>query len=443
MNETEPTLEHLQAVPGPEAENFDDFDPERLLDNVLSKEIQHFNRPLIVHLRGTHDLLLEWRSSVPVCSAGLLHSIYGSRTFTHATLELSARSLVQEMIGTEAERLVYLFCVSDRKRLLLENPRAPFSWVDHRTGDRYPLSPETLRALVEIEAANFLEQLHLVDSPEIIADMQARFESAEHLLSEPAKRALRIRLAIAQFARSGCGIARSLLGPDEVEPLISESMALWHRFRDGGASNLRIGIRLDRSDRPLLERLDPVSDISPRFHSLNGHASLLSIAESGLGGSVSVMKEKLIYKWPGTPGFGPHRDGQYNTPRTGIPGSQALTICLALTRADQANGALELFPSLRTAVLAAPPEEPRDIAESELAGVESVMPVLEPGDAVIFDGQVPHRSGWNHSDAPRLTYMITFVPERYVHARDDYYEARRQELGQQRRHLQSNPLYFE
>jgi len=430
-------------VPGTEVNSFDNFSPESLLDNVPLERIEHFGRPLKAHLSGTYDLLLEWCSSEPVCLAGLLHSIYSTRTFTQATLEISARSQVQKLIGTEAEQLVYLFCVSDRKRLLLENPLAPFSWVDHRTGERHSLPLATLQALVEIEAANFLEQLHLVDSPEIIGDMQTRFESSGHLLSEPAKRALRIRLAAAQFARSGCGTARKLLGPDEVDPLIKESMALWHRFRGGGASNLRIGIRLDRSGRPLLERLDPVSDISPLFHSLNGHASLLSIAELGLGGSVRVMKEKLIYKWPGTPGFGSHRDGQYNTPRTGIPGSEALTICLALARADQANGALELFPSLRTAVLAAPPKEPRDIAESELAGVESVMPVMEPGDAVIFDGQVPHRSGWNHSDAPRLTYMVTFVPERYASARDDYYNARRREQGEDRHHLLSEPLFFE
>jgi len=178
--------------------SFDNFSPQSLLDNVPLESIEHFGRPLKEHLSGTYDLLLEWCSPVPVCLAGLLHSIYGTRTFTHATLEISARSQVKEKIGSEAEQLVYLFCVSDRKRLLLENPRTPFSWVDHRTGERHSLSLETLRALVEIEAANFLEQLHLVDSAEIIGDMQMRFESARHLLSEPAKRALRIRLAAAQ-----------------------------------------------------------------------------------------------------------------------------------------------------------------------------------------------------------------------------------------------------
>jgi ectoine hydroxylase-related dioxygenase (phytanoyl-CoA dioxygenase family) len=75
-----------------------------------------------------------------------------------------------------------------------------------------------------------------------------------------------------------------------------------------------------------------------------------------------------------------------------------------------------------------------------LAGVDSLMPVLQPGDAVVFDGQVPHRSGLNRSDTPRLTYMVTFVPARFDQARRDYYQASRLEKHQQRRHLLTRPV---
>lgn len=419
------------------------LDPDHILDGLPVGGIEHFGRPLGEHLKGTCELLAQWGSPHSVRLAGLLHSVYGTHTFKHAAMELDARDRLRQMIGEEAESLVFLFAVSDRKRLLLENLRPPFTWIDHRSGERHPLAENTLRALAEIEAANFLEQMPVVDSMEILEDMQRRFDAAVHLLTAAAEGALRTAFAAARVTRCGYALARALLQRGEVEPLVGEAMTLWERYREGGASNLRVGIRVDDSGAPIMERLDPVSDVSNTFRSLNEHPVLLGIAQAVLGEAVTVMKEKLIYKWPGTLGFGLHRDCAYNTPRNGVPGSEAITVCLALAPADRANGALELFPSLRKAVLAPPPGEPRDIDESGIAGAPSVMPELEPGDAVIFDGQVPHRSGHNGSDRPRLTYMITYVPARYGRAREDYYAARRQEQRQHRSRLLNEALHFD
>jgi hypothetical protein len=418
-------------------------DPYRLLDSLPLSHIEHFGRPLSTHLRGTHDLLQRWGNPASVCLAGLLHSVYGTLTFQHAVLDLAQRAAVQARIGKEAEQLVYLFCAGDRKRLLLENDRPPYKWIDHRNGVSRVLPRDTLRALVEIEAANYLEQLHRVNAASVLEDMQARFEASAHHLSELARRALFSELAVNGFKRCGCGVARGLLDRDEIDRLQHEAMSLWQRFRTDGASNLRVGVRTDDAGGLVLERLDPVSDISAVFASLNQHESLLEIARAGLGGPVTVMKEKLIFKWPGTPGFGPHRDGDYNSQRTGVPGSEALTICLALVLANRDNGALELFPSLQKTRLAAPPDEHRDIAESELEGVDSLMPVLQPGDAVVFDGQVPHRSGSNRGDTPRLTYMVTYVPGKFGEARRDYYQAILGERREQRSHVLTQPAFFE
>ena len=94
----------------------------------------------------------------------------------------------------------------------------------------------------------------------------------------------------------------------------------------------------------MIDRIDPVADISKTFAAINGDQRFVSIAESGLGEAVTVMKEKLIYKWPGTQGFGPHRDQEYTTPRSGVPGSEVLTISISLDRATRAAGPTEFFP---------------------------------------------------------------------------------------------------
>jgi hypothetical protein len=252
-----------------------------------------------------------------------------------------------------------------------------------------------------------------------------------------------IEQAVAGYVASGFGLIRGLLPTDEVDRLIRESERLWRYYEAAGPGNLRLGIRVDRSGRPVLDRLDPVADVSAVFEALNRDPRFTAIAESGLGGPVTVMKEKLIYKWPGTRGFGPHRDQAYTTVKSGVPGCEVLTLSLALDRADRATGPTEFFPSLRTRQTAAPADEPRDVAEEALLGVESCMPETEPGDVVLFDGQIPHRSDWNRSDHSRRIYMISYVPARYPHARKNYYAARRAEQEAERRSLVSDALYFE
>ncbi len=252
-----------------------------------------------------------------------------------------------------------------------------------------------------------------------------------------------IEQAIAGYVERGYGLIRSLLSLDEIERLIRESERLWRRYAGAGPGNLRLGIRTDSSGQPVLERLDPVADISESFDALNRDPRFVSIAESGLGERVTVMKEKLIYKWPGTRGFGPHRDQAYTTAKSGVPGAEVLTISLSLDHATVASGATEFFPSLRTRPTTSPANEPRDVDERALQGVESCMPQTRPGDAVVFDGQVPHRSDWNRSNHSRRVYMISYVPARYADARIDYYRGRLAEQRELRRDLAVGSTFFE
>ncbi len=163
----------------------------KLLDRVPVKDIEHFGRALKKHLIGTHDLLDQWQNSKNVCLAGLFHSIYGTKTFSPAALTTESRDDVRLLIGEQAEALVFVFGMSDRKRLLLENRSPPYRWIDHRTGEQTEICDDLLNNLVEIEIANFIEQMpfRTDKADSVIRDMQHRFESTTSRMSAGAREA--------------------------------------------------------------------------------------------------------------------------------------------------------------------------------------------------------------------------------------------------------------
>lgn len=124
-----------------------------LLEELDAHVTSHSRRTLLEHLKGTHDLLEQWGNPPWVCAAGLFHSIYGTYIFEKKSADLSMRARIREVIGPQAEQLVYIFCVCDRSR-----------FYDHLGESRFrirdlELDRDTLAALIEIEVANVIEQL--------------------------------------------------------------------------------------------------------------------------------------------------------------------------------------------------------------------------------------------------------------------------------------------
>ena len=103
-----------------------------------ANKTRHSGRTLFQHLKGVHDLLRDWDNPTDVCLAGLFHSIYGTSTFKHQSL--NDRGALVDMIGVPAELLVYHFSTKSRPM---------FADVD---------AGEIRRKLIEIEVANLIEQ---------------------------------------------------------------------------------------------------------------------------------------------------------------------------------------------------------------------------------------------------------------------------------------------
>lgn len=131
---------------------------ERFLADRL-QGVAHSAGDLLSHFRGTYDLLRRWGSPEAVCLAGLLHGVYGTWNVSHKTLNLDERDTLRALVGEEAEALVYLFAVTERPAGFIESlDRHPIVLRDHHTGTDMTLSRETLDRLLEIEAANIIDQ---------------------------------------------------------------------------------------------------------------------------------------------------------------------------------------------------------------------------------------------------------------------------------------------
>jgi hypothetical protein len=125
-----------------------------------TKGVKHSGRTFFQHLTGVYNLL-NWRGLPDyVCLAGLFHSIYGTNIFTHRAMLIGERNKVRHLIGSEAERLAYIFCSCNRPMALVEAAKrgSPYHVVNRRNGEIIQLSTADMIDLLEIEAANLEDQ---------------------------------------------------------------------------------------------------------------------------------------------------------------------------------------------------------------------------------------------------------------------------------------------
>jgi len=130
-----------------------------LLEELGANVTSHSRRTLLAHLQGTHDLLAAWENESHVCVAGLFHSVYGTYAFDKQCADMSMREQIRGVIGSDAEHLVYLFCVTDRRCFYEHLGASRFCLRDIVHDRDLELDHDILAALIEIEVANILEQV--------------------------------------------------------------------------------------------------------------------------------------------------------------------------------------------------------------------------------------------------------------------------------------------
>jgi len=110
--------------------------------------IGHSDRHFMEHLFGTYDILRSWGEDKGLCYAGLCHSLYETAYFKSDALRGKiTRQQLADIIGSEPEYLVYLFCKMPNRTSDIMN-------------NEYKLPEELHLPLLKLELANFIEQMN-------------------------------------------------------------------------------------------------------------------------------------------------------------------------------------------------------------------------------------------------------------------------------------------
>jgi hypothetical protein len=141
------------------------YDPPKEQREILKKlatdSTEHLNkRSLYSHLLGTYRTLKKWDLSEEICLAGLYHSIYGTYNYRKCIVNLEKRDIIKAAIGSDAERLVYYYCLEDRQHFPSNfeqiNEFKLRNWLEEK---EISLTQTEFSALITIRLADHLEQL--------------------------------------------------------------------------------------------------------------------------------------------------------------------------------------------------------------------------------------------------------------------------------------------
>jgi 2-aminoethylphosphonate dioxygenase len=191
--------------------------------------------------------------------------------------------------------------------------------------------------------------------------------------------------------------------------------------------SLRAASRKSLLTGTVLDRLDPIIDLSPVIHRLTQDPRIVDAAAKAIGEPVLLFKDKAIMKPPGAFGYGTHQDFT-NWQELPVPPHLLLSVLVPLDSASAANGALQCYPGLHHEHLRSP-EKPSDIFNPNAGLVDpallgDVQPELietEPGDLVLFSSLTPHFSGPNQSDRKRQTLFLSYSAARFGDLYNQYY----------------------
>jgi len=141
------------------------------MDNALTELIKlgvedftHINGNLLSHLKGTKELLSKWGNRESLCNAGLYHSIYGTEGYKNQTSD--DRTKIINIIGEEAEKIVFYFSTCDRDHFYsqIDQPELKIH-LNRLSGKIEILSESMVKDLLELTLANELEILMKLPFP--------------------------------------------------------------------------------------------------------------------------------------------------------------------------------------------------------------------------------------------------------------------------------------
>lgn len=209
--------------------------------------------------------------------------------------------------------------------------------------------------------------------------------------------------AIAQYRRDGMLFLPALADAAMVAELDRWSRALQEADdRPGYVWKYSDEEARDRGQRLLnrIERFRPHHEGLRRF--MEGDP-IRSVLRQLLGEEAVLFKDKINYKLPGGSGFAAHQDVQAGWARYG---PQHVTVLVSIDEATEESGCLEIARGSGREGLIGDEWRPLEGNALEDLAFEK-FPTL-PGDAVVFDSYVAHRSEPNRSSRSRRVLYLTY-----------------------------------
>ncbi|MEV4006267.1 DUF6817 domain-containing protein [Actinomadura sp. NPDC049753] len=153
--------------------------------------IQHPGGTLLEHLQRVRAQLDAWGARPALHLAGLCHAFYGTDGFPVALGSVHRREELSEVIGAEAENLVYLYAGCDRARTYPSLHQPDGAFTDRFTGSVSRPSPGHRRDFAELTVANELDVIRTAALDESqITELLDLFATWRSLLSAPASHAV-------------------------------------------------------------------------------------------------------------------------------------------------------------------------------------------------------------------------------------------------------------
>ena len=208
------------------------------------------------------------------------------------------------------------------------------------------------------------------------------------------------------YDRDGFVILRGLFGPEEIGQAAAEAQALLSRNDLISTRNLRCRWQpIVETGECRFETFDPVIDLSPACRRLAFDPRLMAALAALYGEPACLFKDKLIFKPPGMKGYGLHQDW---IAWPGFPTS-FLTVLIPFDAADVDNGCTVVFPGYHRQGSLTPRDGQYHELPAGLVDEARCVPLeLRPGDAAVFTGFTPHRSGPNRSDRWRRQLYLSY-----------------------------------
>jgi hypothetical protein len=232
---------------------------------------------------------------------------------------------------------------------------------------------------------------------------------------------------VKEYCEKGFTTIPNLLNVVEVERLRRECERLWQIPGLDDDLNLRTEFRRDQQDGYVLDRLDPVLDLSPLLTEAALHPRLISIVSALLDGHSRLMKCKLIRKDPGTKGYAVHQDFLYWR-WLDIAPERLCSVALNLYDTDDRSGGIGFYPAQHQTLIPGPNDDSEsDCDITRINTSVSEVPKLKAGDALVFHSLAPHFSGPNVSERPRTILLPSYCssPNHDVYSRYYLHEVKR------------------